>query len=152
MSCRCKSNGATYLNEIMPLPAAAASTTATYVIDLTHYLCGNRKICINSAYPPAADLKYQVQEVVGVGNGAYNATILCTGTLTYQPYYHNCANGCTPCPVSEGIVCQFTVPVTSATAPTLTAGSCVVSPANVQECCTLCNAVQMEASLIVAPA
>lgn len=159
MSCNCNSNnGKTYINSILPLPKAVASATSTtYVFDLTHYLCGNRKLCINAAYPLSAVLNYQVQSIEPVGNGAYDCTILCTGQCTYMPYKCGCnscnpCNNCNPCnicPQTDYIFCQFNIPLTSETVPTLTAGIAVCDPANVSDCCNTTNAVSISSSLLV---
>ena len=54
----CNYNGQTYVNTCIAAPGATA-TDATYVVDLTHYTCGNRKICANGAYPVTSDLNYK---------------------------------------------------------------------------------------------
>ena len=59
MPCNQNLNGRTFVNTVIPAPGATA-TDATYVVDLTHYTCGNRKICANGAYPINSQLSYQV--------------------------------------------------------------------------------------------
>ena len=85
-------NGMTYVNTCIPAPGATA-TDATYVLDLTHYLCGNRKVCVNAAYPLTANLNYQVRGIEDVGNKTFNCDILVYGTVTYMPH----KQGCNPC-------------------------------------------------------
>lgn len=153
MSCNCNSNnGKTYVDSKLPLPKSTASATnTTYVLDLTHFLCGNRKLCANAAYPISATLNYRVIEISPVGNGAYDCTILCTGQCTYMPYKCGCGNCCQEnrCPQTDNIFCQFTVPLTSANIPTLTAGICDCDPANVSDCCNTTNAVSISSSINV---
>lgn len=152
MACNCN-NGQTYLNSLVPVPGATAAS-ATYVMDLTHYTCGNRKICINGAFPLTSDLNYKVLSVQSCGNSCYNCDILVSGTVTYMPYRQgqNCGCGCqsNPCPVTENIWTTLSVPVTSAATPTVTAGIANVSPTNVRDCCSVTNAVSITTSFNVA--
>lgn len=152
MACNCN-NGQTYLNSLVPLPGATAAS-ATYVMELTHYTCGNRKICINGAFPLTANLNYTILGIQSVGNNAYNLDVLVSGTCTYMPYRQgqNCGCGCqgSPCPVTENIWTTISVPVASETEPTITAGTCKVSPANVKDCCNVTNAVAITTSFNVA--
>ena len=147
-------NGQTYVNTLTPVPGATA-TDATYVVDLTHYTCGNRKICANGAYPITADLSYRLSGTPqSVGNDSYVQDVIITGTLTYMPYRNgqsqcNCACNC---PVTENIWATVSVPVTTATAPTLTAGDTIASPTNLRDCSTLTNAVSLVSSFNVASA
>lgn len=154
MACNCN-NGQTYLNSIVPVPGATADS-ATYVMDLTHYTCGNKKICINGAFPITADLNYKVLSVESCGNDCYNCDILCTGTVTYMPYRQgqNCGCGCqcNPCPVTENVWTTISVPVTSADIPTVTKGIANCSPANVKDCCNVTNAMSITTSFTVATA
>lgn len=145
-------NGQTYLNSLVPVPGGTAAD-ATYVLNLTHYTCGNRKVCVNGSYPITANLAYQVLRVNSVGNGAFNADILVSGTCTYMPHrtgsnYYGC--DCNSCPVTDNIWTVLSVPVSSADIPTLTAGTCVCSPTNVSDCCNTTNAVSITTSLNVA--
>ena len=147
-------NGQTFVNTLIPAPGATAAD-ATYAIDLTHYTCGNRKICANGAFPLTADLKYSV---IGtprpVGNDTFICDILIAGTLTYVP--HRCGQnqcGCpAPCPVTENIWTTVSVPVAAATIPTLTAGDVIASPTNLRDCCNITNAVSLVSSFNVAAA
>lgn len=150
MNCN-SNNGLTYVNTCIPAPGATA-TDATYVLDLTHYLCGNRKVCVNGAYPITANLNYQVRGVEPVGNDTYNCEILIYGTCTYQPHKQGCGSCCNPCPLTDNIWAVVSVPVTAATAPTITAGTCECSPANVRDCCNVTNAVSVRTSFNVSQA
>ena len=146
-------NGQTFVNTCIPAPGATA-TAATYVVDLTHYTCGNRKICANGAYPVTADLKYKaVGAPQAVGNDAYVQDVLITGTCTYMPHKNNqnCGCGCN-CPVTENIWATVSVPVASDTAPTVTAGETIASPTNLKDCCNITNAVSLVGSFNLATA
>ena len=147
-------NGSTIVNTCIPVPGATA-TDATYVIDLPHYLCGNRKVCANSAFPIAANLAYQVLSVEDLGNGAFNANIFITGQVSYKPYRCGNNNGCgceDNCYRNDNIWTTVSVPVTSATAPTITAGLCKCAPANLTDCCSVSNAVSVVTSFNVSSA
>lgn len=148
MNCN-SNNGMTYVNTCIPAPGATA-TDATYVLDLTHYLCGNRKVCVNASYPITADLNYQVRGVEAVGNDTFNCEILVYGTCTYQPHKMGC--NCSSCPVTDNIWAVLSVPVTAATSPTLTPGTSVCGPANVRDCCNVTNAVSITTSFNVSQA
>lgn len=65
----CNRNGETYVNTLVPVPGGSATDTS-YVIDLTHFLCGNRKVCANSAFPISCNLNYQVLSVEAVGDAS----------------------------------------------------------------------------------
>ena len=147
MSCN-NNNGLTTVNTCIPAPGATA-TDATYVLDLTHYLCGNRKVCTNAAFPITANLNYQVRDVESEGNDIYNCEILVYGTCTYMPYKAGCNSCCTPCPQTDNIWVVLSVPVTASTEPTITAGTCSCSPANVRDCCNVSNAVSIRTSFNV---
>ena len=136
-------NGRTYVNTCIPAPGATA-TDATYVVDLTHYTCGGRKICANGAYPIGATLAYRALNAPQpVGNDTYQVDILITGTVTYVP--HNCNCNCA-CPVTENIYATVSVPVASATAPTVTAGEVIAAPQAQRDCCNITNAVSLVGS------
>ena len=79
----CNRNGETYVNTLVPVPGGSATDT-DYVIDLTHYLCGNRKVCANSAFPISCNLNYQVLSVDAVGD-AFVANLFISGQVNYKP-------------------------------------------------------------------
>ena len=147
----CNNNGMTYVNTCIPAPGATA-TDATYVLDLTHYLCGNRKVCVNAAYPLTANLNYQVRGIEDVGNKTFNCDILVYGTVTYMPHKQGCNPCYPPCPLTDNVWTVLTVPVTADTTPTITAGTCVCDPANVRDCCNVTNAVSIRTSFNVTQA
>ena len=147
-------NGRTFVNTCIPSPDATGDS-ATYVVDLTHYTCRNRKICANGSYPITADLNYRVIGTPqSVGNGVYQCDVLITGTCTYMPYVsgNGCGCGCNVCPVTENIWATVSVPVTSSTVPTLTKGSAIAQPTNLKDCCTITNAVSIVDSFNVSTA
>ena len=146
----CYQNGQTFVNTCVPAPGATAAD-ATYVVDLTHYLCGNRKVCANGAYPLSGDLKYRALDAPqSVGNDSYVLDVLITGDVTYMPYRQNsceCA-----CPKTDNIYATVSVPCGSATAPTITAGMVIASPTNMKDCCSVTNAVSLVGSFNLATA
>ena len=102
-------------------------------------------------YPVAADLNYKASGLPqSVGNDTYVQDVLITGTCTYMPY-RNGQNSCgCNCPVTENIWAVVSVPVTAATAPTITAGDVIASPTNLKDCCSLTNAVSLVCSFNLA--
>ena len=140
----CYNNGQTYVNTCIPAPGATAES-AVYVVDLTHYTCGNRKICANGSFPVTADLNYRVMGTPeSVGNDTYQVDVLITGTCTYMPYVNGqgqCGCGSRVCPVTENVWATVSVPVASATTPTVTGGSAIAAPTNLRDCCSITNAV-----------
>lgn len=139
----CKNNGQTVVNTCIPAPGATA-TDATYVVDLTHFCCGNRKICANGAYPITADLNYRVLGTPQlVGNDTYQCDVFISGTVTYMPYICGQDCGCNVCPRTENIWATVSVPVASATIPTITKGDAVAQPTNVRDCCSITNAISI---------
>ena len=152
MACNNNLNGRTFVNTVIPVPGATA-TDATYVVDLTHYTCGNRKICANGAYPISSQLNYSIYNAPrAVGNDAYVVDILITGTVSYMPYrngQNQCGCGC-QCPVTENVWAIVSVPVASATVPTITAGTVLANPTNLTDCCNLTNACSLVGSFNLA--
>ena len=151
MSCNCK-NGATEI-DFLTLIAGSTLADANYQISLTHYLCGNRKVCVGSYYPIAADLNYKVLGTPqNIGNDTYCCDVLVTGTCTYMPYKCGCQNQCNQCPVTDNIYFTMCVPCSSADVPTITGGIVVASPTNLKDCCNVTNAVAITTSFNVATA
>ena len=153
MACNNYFNGQTFVNTMTPVPGGTAEA-ATYVVDLTHYTCGNRKICANGAYPVTADLSFRASGAPqSVGNATYVQDVLITGSCTYMPYRQNGGGGCgCNCPVTENIWATVSVPVSGAASPTLTAGDTIASPTNLRDCCSITNAVSLVCSFSVATA
>lgn len=66
MSCNCNKNGKTVLNSIL-VSGVSTATSQVYALDFTHWLCGNRKICINSSYPLSGLINFNVVDIVSLG-------------------------------------------------------------------------------------
>lgn len=149
--CKCK-NGATIAQNVIAVPTGTASaTTQEYMVDLLHYLCGNRKVCVNGQFPLSAVLNFSlVGSPTSIGNDAYSCTINVTGSLTYEPFVQGC---CNVCPRQDYIGLQITIPVYSATGvPTVTlsnASSVVDCSTIANNCCTITNMVRMQTSFVV---
>ena len=141
-------NGKTFIDFLTTI-AGGTAADATYLLSLTHYNCGNRKLCTSEVFPITSDLKFTPIGVPqSVGNDAYCCDVLCSGTVTYLPYV--CGRSCcNVCPVTDNIYCTFCVPCSSTTVPTITAGTVVASPTNVQPCCNITNAVSLSVSFNV---
>lgn len=135
---------------VAPVAFAPASTTESmFGVSLMHFLCDNRKYCINSSFAPSANLAYSIGKIQPVGNDTYAVEVFITGTLTYLPH-RPVPCGCNPCgevcPVQEPVYAKAIVNVYSTAVPTPTvagSGVAVVNPANVVDCCTVTNAVQI---------
>ncbi len=142
-------NGKTFVEYLTPVPGGTAAN-ATYLLALDHFTCGNKKLCINEAYQVTADVKFTpVGLPVSVGNGSYCQEVQVSGTCTYMPF--KCGGcQCGVCPVTENIFCTICVPCSAATTPTLTAGTAVASPTNVQACCNTTNAIAITTTVNVA--
>lgn len=147
----CNRNGETYVNTLVPVPGGGATDTS-YVIDLTHFLCGNRKVCANSAFPISCNLNYQVLSVEAVGD-AFVANIFISGQVNYKPY--RCGNQCgfdDNCYRTDNIWATVSAPVTTAAIPTVTGGAVKCAAANLRDCCSVSNAVSLVTSFNVASA
>jgi hypothetical protein len=150
--CKCR-NGETVLTSLAVVPTGTQSATSQeYMLDLTHYLCGNRKVCIGGNYPLQGVLNFTLDGApVSVGNDAYAVTVNVTGSVNYKPYVQGC---CNVCPKQDFVGLKLTIPVYSATGvPTVTlstVGSVVNTTAiATQDCCSITNEVRMLTSLIV---
>ena len=154
MACNCK-NGTTEIDFLTLVPGGTAEN-ANYLLSLTHYTCGNRKLCASGYYPVSADLNYKVLGTPqSVGNGTYCCDVLCTGTCTYMPYKCGCeyqCGQCNQCPVTDNIYFTMCVPCSSAVAPTITGGEVIATPTNLTDCCPTTNAVGISTSFNVTTA
>ena len=143
-------NGKTIVEYLTPVPGGTAEN-ATYQIGLDHFTCGGKKLCINDAYLIDASINFKpVGLPVSVGNNSYCQEVQISGTCTYMPYKYGCQ--CGVCPVTENIVCSICLPCSSSATPTLTAGTAVAAPTNVQPCCSLTNAIAITTTVNVATA
>ena len=143
----CNNSGKTFVESLTTVPGGTAAN-ANYLLALDHYLCSGRRVCINEAFPITADVKFTVMgSPVSVGNDTYCCEVLCSGTCTYMPY--SCGCQCNLCPVTESFYTTICVPCSSNASPTVTAGTAVASPTNVQACCNVTNCVAVTCSLNV---
>ena len=141
-------NGKTYASNPTLIPGGTAAN-ANYLLSLDHYTCGNRKLCTQGeVFPVTSDLKASpIGLPADVGNGSYCQEVLISGTCTYMPYQCGCQ--CNQCPRTENIYCVVVVPCSSNAQPTLTIGTVVASPTNVQPCCNVTNCVAITTTLNV---
>lgn len=143
----CNNNGKTFVVSLTTVPGGTAAN-ANYLLALDHYTCGNRKLCVNEAFPVTADLKATpIGAPVNVGNNTFCQEVLVSGSVTYMPYVCGC--NCNVCPRTENIYCSICVPCSSAAVPTLTVGTSVAGPTNVRPCCNVTNCVAITTSLNV---
>ena len=147
MACNCN-NGKTFVVSLTTIPGGTAAD-ASYLLQLDHYTCGNRKLCTQEVFPVTADLKATSLGLpVDVGNGSYCQEVLISGTCTYMPFVCGCQ--CGVCPRTENIYCTICVPCSAATTPTLAVGTSVASPTNVQPCQNTTNCIAVTTTLNVA--
>lgn len=140
-------NGKTLVEYLTPVPGGTAAN-ATYLLALDHFTCGNKKLCTQELFPVTAELKATpLGAPVDVGNGSYCQEVLISGTCTYMPF--TCGCQCNVCPRTENIYCTVCVPCSSATTPTLTIGTSVASPTNVQPCQNTTNCIAITTTLNV---
>ena len=117
INCNCK-NGQDVQDFLLSSP-----TAGTYVLGLTHYTCGNRKMALSDpARPVIANLSVAaVGQPIDVGNAMYCQECLVSGTVTYCP--------CGSCrPEEEYVTFQDCITTTSATQPKLGLGIVNASP------------------------
>ena len=142
-------NGKTYVNFLTPVVAGGTETSASYMLNLTHYTCGNKKMCVNNAdgFPVASNLDVQVLGAPRLipNTGVYCCDVRCICDLTYEQVYYCgcCQNTCLQTEKVAAVVC---VPVTSSDVPTVSEKGVIASPANVNCGCSFTN----EASLSIA--
>ena len=141
-------NGKTIVEYLTPV-AGGTAANATYLLALDHFTCGNRKLCTQEVFPVTADLKATpLGSPVNVGNDAYCQEVLISGTCTFMPFKYGCQ--CNVCPQTDNIYCTICVPCSAATTPTLTIGTSVASPTNVQPCCNTTNCIAITTTINVA--
>ena len=147
MACK---NGSTEVNFLTPYPAVAAGTDS-YLLQLTHYTCGNKQMCLNNAdgLPVVSNLTLQqVGAIQALGGGTYCCDVRCICDLTYQQI---CGSSCCPnyCLQTEKCVATVCVPVTSDTAATLTANGALVTPVRISCRCNTTNTVSIDVSFSI---
>ena len=146
----CNNNGKTFVVSLTSIPGGTAAN-ASYQLQLEHFTCGNKKICVSEPYPVTSDLK---ATAIGLpvsvpvnGTDNYCQEVLISGTCTYMPYVCGCQ--CGVCPRTENIYTSICVPCSAATTPTLAIGTAVATPTNLQPCCNVTNCVAITATLNV---
>ena len=143
----CNQNGKTFFNSLTPYPGGTAASTS-YLLDATHYTCGNRQMCVNSAdgFPLASNFDIQVLSLprpVG-DSGEYCCDIRCICDLTYQQGYR-CGNGCpNSCLQTEKVIITKCIPCPSADVPTVTALGVSASPVGASCGCPSTNTADVE--------
>lgn len=129
-----------------PFPGAT-DTEASYLINLTHYTCGGRKICALESFPITANLNYTIQDTVEVGKGLYDMTVLATGTITYMPY--NPGRPCNTCPITEPIYTYLSVPVTANVGNSIAPNEVVCSLNGINCACNTSSSIDLTAAFTV---
>ena len=146
-NCNCN-NGKTFIDFLTTI-AGGTSGDSNYLLSLTHYTCGNRKLCINEAFPITSQLNFTpIGTPSLVGDGIYCCDVLCSGTVTYMPYVCGC-NCCNVCPVTDNIYCTFCVPCDASSGIVVKGGEVVATPTNVKACCNVTNAISLVTSFNV---
>lgn len=144
-------NGKTYYNSLTSFPGGTDASTS-YLLDATHYTCGNKQMCINSAegFPLASNFDIQVLGTPrSLGGDLYCCDIRCICDLTYQQVYR-CGNGCpNTCLQTEKVIVTKCIPCSSADVPTVTAVGVSASPVGATCGCTSTNVADVEFAFTV---
>lgn len=119
--CKCK-NGSDVQDFLLTVPGGTAAD-ATYLLGLTHYTCGGRKMLVSDAvHPVIAQLDVTpIGTPIDAGNGAFCQECQVAGTVTYKP-----CNSCEP--RTEYVTYQCCLPCSSAVTPKLAIETVVASP------------------------
>jgi len=150
MACNSQ-NGKTYYNSLTPYPGGTDASTS-YLLDCTHYTCGNRQMCVNSAdgFPLASNVDIQVLGVPRAVGSEYCCDVRCICDLTYQQVYR-CGNGCpNSCLQTEKVIVTKCIPCPSADVPTVTALGVSASPVGASCGCPSTNVCEVEFTFTVA--
>ena len=132
-------NGKTFLDSLVPYTGGES-----FLINLTHYTCGGRRICSLESFPVTANLSYKVVSSEELGKGLFDLTVLATGTVTYMPYNPGCP--CGVCPVTEPIYAYLSVPYTGTDIPTIEAESAVCSLNGISCACNTSSSINIAAA------
>lgn len=148
----CNQNGKTYYNSLTPYPGGTAASTS-YLMDCTHYTCGNRQMCVTAdGFPLASNFEIQVlgtPRPVG-DSGQYCCDIRCICSLIYQQVYR-CGNGCpNSCLQDEKVIVTKCIPCPSADVPVVTALGVSASPVGASCGCPSTNVAEVEFAFTVA--
>lgn len=142
----CNQNGKTFFNSLTPYPGGTAASTS-YLMDCTHYTCGNRQMCVTAdGFPLASNFDIQVlgtPRPVG-DSGQYCCDIRCICSLIYQQVYR-CGNGCpNSCLQDEKVIVTKCIPCPSADVPVVTALGVSASPVGASCGCPSTNVANVE--------
>ena len=145
-------NGKTYYNSLTPFPGGTGTSTS-YLLDCTHYTCGNKQMCINSAegFPLASNFDVQVLGVPRPfeGSDLYCCDVRLICDLTYQQVYR-CGCGCpNSCLETEKVIVTKCIPCPSADVPVVKAVGVSASPVGVTCGCSSTNVVDVEFAFTV---
>lgn len=150
MACN-NQNGKTYYNSLTPFPGGTDASTS-YLLDATHYTCGNKQMCINSAegFPLASNFDIQVLGTPRpLGGNLYCCDIRCICDLTYRQVYR-CGCGCPNlCLETEKVIVTKCIPCPSADVPTVTAVGVSASPVGSACGCPSTNMADVEFAFTV---
>ena len=151
MACN-NQNGKTYFNSLTPYSGGTDAST-TYLMDATHYTCGNRQMCVTAdGFPLASNFDIQVlgtPRPVG-DSGQYCCDIRCICSLIYQQVYR-CGNGCpNSCLQDEKVIVTKCIPCPSADVPVVTALGVNASPVGATCGCPSTNMADVEFAFTVA--
>jgi len=146
----CNQNGKTFFNSLTPYPGGTDAST-TYMLDATHYTCGNRQMCVSAdGFPLASNIDVQVLGVPRALGSEYCCDVRCICDLTYQQVYR-CGNGCpNSCLQTEKIIVTKCIPCPSADVPTVTAVGVSATPVGASCGCPSTNVCEVEFAFTVA--
>lgn len=141
-------NGSTSVNFLTPYPAADPQS---YLLQLTHFTCGNKQMCLNNGegLPIVSNLSIQqVGEIQPLGGDTYCVEVRCVCDLTYQQIS---GNACCPnyCLQTEKCVATACVPLLSSNPVTLTPNGASVMPMRISCRCNTTNTVSIDVSFSV---
>ena len=137
-------NGKTFVNYLTPGPGGTAAS-APYQLGLTHYTCGNKKMCVNSAegFPVASALDVHIigGPTLIPNSGQYCCDVRVICDVTYQQVW-GC--GCCPntCLQTEKVVATVCVPC-GESLPTVGDSGVTANAANVQCGCSTTNQIDL---------
>lgn len=123
-NCNCR-NGNDNLDFLTPAPGGTEAS-ATYIIGLTHNICGGRNIQVDDlAHPVLSQLTITpIGTPIDLGNNVLCQECMIGGTVTYCP--------CGSCkPEQDYVTMMVCLPCSEATSPTLTLGKVAASPKSV---------------------
>lgn len=145
MACR---NGSTDVKFLTPYPVADPQS---YLLQLTHWTCGNKQMCLNNGegLPIVSNLSIQqVGEIQPLGGDTYCVEVRCVCDLTYQQIS---GNACCPnyCLQTEKCVATVCVPLLSSDPVTFTPNGASVMPMRISCRCNTTNTVSIDVSFSV---